>query len=129
MGNQNRVSFQIAPCQPFIDECGFNHENSFIIQNDRSESKVRSDIGELSFQCKIFPNPSKGSPELNISSNQGIRSIEIYNVYGSIIYSNNNISNESIKLAIPLKNFSKGIYFISIKPQNGDKSNMKFIID
>lgn len=64
----------------------------------------------------VYPNPSKDM--LNIKSNSIIKSIEIYDVNGRIVQSKiSNLETESFDIS----NFTKGIYFVKIKTEFGEK--------
>jgi len=60
-------------------------------------------------QIKIYPNPTNGN--INISSEEIINKIEIYNIIGECVVSKN-LNN--INTTINLSNLQKGIYFIKI---------------
>jgi len=58
----------------------------------------------------VYPNPSCGKFTV---SNSNISTIEIYNILGERIYSNNRF-NHQISAEIDLSDRGKGIYFINI---------------
>lgn len=126
-GNQNRVSFQIAPCTPFIDECGFNHQNALVYpsKKDNMVDNITSDL----FQFKVFPNPSQGGLQLFLTSESRISSIKIIDVFGKLVYDNEKVENESETIALSLSGFSSGVYFISVWTTNGQFESKKIIVN
>lgn len=130
-GHQNRVIFQIAPCMPFIDECGFNHQNAMIVplkNGNINGSKDDFMTPNLSlFQFKLHPNPTSGALELKISSESTLIECMIYDKIGTLIYSIANIENPQNVIQIPIDNFADGIYFVQVKSPDGIISNQKFI--
>ncbi len=60
-------------------------------------------------QISIFPNPT--DKEININSTEVIKSVEIENVLGQILYRN---SFNSEKIMVSVNNFPNGIYLIKI---------------
>lgn len=56
---------------------------------------------------KVYPNPSNGI--FNIESIYQIDDIQIFDLVGNIIYTNNNLENRSI---IDLSKFRKGVYIL-----------------
>jgi len=65
---------------------------------------------------EISPNPTNGKINVMISQfeNLKMKSIEIYNVYGEKVY-----SNEAINLQIDLSEEPDGIYFLQIRTEQG----------
>ena len=74
----------------------------------------------------IYPNPSNGIFNVSIGNSSEINTIEITNVIGQTIYSK--IANNSSNNVIDLSNLNKGIYFISLKSDQGISSSKKIII-
>ena len=73
--------------------------------------KVEFDENNL----KLFPNPVENS--LNIESNLTlIKRIELLNIQGDLIISENTSANKTMLNLIDLK---KGIYFVQISTENG----------
>jgi len=133
IGNQNRVSFQISPCTPFIDDCGFNHQNALVVP---IKSQNNSDIGEeqnyrklIGFNFRIFPNPISGELVLNLASENNIKEIRIVDVFGKEVYKNQNMSSENKSFTISLLGYSTGIYFIVVIDSNGQSKTQKFIVN
>ncbi len=127
-GNQNRISFQIAPCTPFIDDCGFNHENAIVSKlKNGNTNGFKDNINESLFQFNVYPNPSNGKLELNISSEINFTECKVYNSIGTLIYSISNTKTSRNLIQIPLDNLADGIYFIKTKSAGGIISNQKFI--
>lgn len=116
---------------PFIDECGFNHQNAMIapLKNGNiNGSKDDFMTPNLSlFQFKLHPNPTSGALELKISSESTLNECMIYDKIGTLIYSIANIENPHNVIQIPIENFANGIYFVKVKSPDGIISNQKFI--
>jgi PKD repeat protein len=74
-------------------------------------------IGELSNNStfKIYPNPTNGIFNLQISQTENIE-IKICDVYGKNIYQNNNAAST---IQIDLSSQASGVYFISIQTKGG----------
>jgi hypothetical protein len=66
----------------------------------------------------IYPNPTQNF--VNISSENNIQKIELYDVNGRILY-----VSEQKRDKISLENFSNGIYFLKIQLDNGDIVSQK----
>lgn len=72
---------------------------------------------ELSF----FPNPTTG--QLNFSSNNDVKNIEIYNIQGQMVYNKSKISTNNLDVS----NLSQGVYFMKLNLDNGSQETLKFI--
>jgi PKD repeat protein len=73
----------------------------------------------------IYPNPSTGI--VNISSNQAIENIEVYDVTGKLVLSHRNDSHQR-HIELDLSAFSNGIYFIQTHNQNAETTLNKVVI-
>ena len=69
---------------------------------------------ETATAMSIFPNPTSGM--LNVTSNEEITSIEIFNSVGNIVVSCNVAGNSS---AIDMNNLPNGMYFVRVSTANG----------
>lgn len=75
---------------------------------------------------KVFPNPVNSN--LYIDSNPTsflIQSIKVYDIYGKVIYTTDNITNENF--SINTTSFSNGVYFVEATLNSGKKLVQKFI--
>ncbi len=63
----------------------------------------------------IYPNPS--SNKITVSSNEGIRSMQIFNVLGEVIYSLQN-STEQKSIEVDLSKNPSGIYIVTVQTEN-----------
>ena len=72
----------------------------------------------------LYPVPADNI--LNISSGENIEGIEVFNLLGSIIYSNSNVNSKST--SIETKTFKQGYYFIKVKTYGGRTYSNKFIV-
>ncbi|MBS3915543.1 MAG: T9SS type A sorting domain-containing protein [Bacteroidetes bacterium] len=127
-GNENRVSFRIQACSAFVDECGFNHQNSSpppFEENLSKDSKFVSSTESIGFY--IFPNPTDGTADLNIHSSEIIEEVIIFDLYGRKIIHKSVKENKRTELILPIGDFSKGLYLINIKLE-GNKIKSKNLL-
>jgi hypothetical protein len=71
----------------------------------------------------VFPNPVSGN-QLNIRSSKKIVSIQLSNLIGQVVYSNNNPEMNDLITSINVEKFPKGIYYLNIVNQD-QTSNVK----
>ena len=69
---------------------------------------------ETATAMSIFPNPTSGM--LNVTSNEEINSIEIFNSIGNTVVSSKVAGNSS---AIDMSNLPNGMYFVRVSTVNG----------
>jgi hypothetical protein len=67
----------------------------------------------------IFPNPSKGSFNIEFKDLSSSYSVEVFDVTGKTIYENNFDQSSNLIQTINLGNTSNGVYFINIKSDKG----------
>jgi len=79
----------------------------------------------LKNNLKIYPNPSRGILEVEWTD-MILDEITIYNAMGTVIYSFSNINSSFFKFNT--QSLSSGLYFISVKTQEGILSS-KFIVE
>lgn len=72
----------------------------------------------------IYPVPADNI--LNISSQESINNFEVYNILGSVIYSESEINLQNT--SINTEGYKAGYYFITIKTNNGRTYSNKFIV-
>ncbi len=77
------------------------------------EGTTESQI-ETATAMSIFPNPTSGM--LNVTSNEEINSIEIFNSIGNTVVCSNVAGNSS---AIDMSNLPNGMYFVRVSTANG----------
>lgn len=73
----------------------------------------------------IFPNPAKENIVLSSSTHSGNLIIQIINIQGKVL-SNKNVAFDNDD-SINVSNLSKGIYFLNIEDESGNKSIKKFV--
>jgi hypothetical protein len=73
----------------------------------------------------IYPNPTSGL--VNISSNQPIANIDVFDVAGKLVYSIKNNSKQT-NTEIDLSTLNNGIYFIHAATENGGVSKSKVVV-
>lgn len=69
---------------------------------------------ESATKLSIFPNPTSGM--LNVTSNEEIDSVEIFNSIGNTVVSSKVAGNNS---AIDMSNLPNGMYFVRVSTSNG----------
>lgn len=89
-----------------------NLASSWIAKGDEPLS---NSIFNNSQSISIYPNPVTDYLTVN-SSLKDIQSIKIYDVLGTMIYNSNTVLEKNT--VIDFKNYSKGIYFLSISGKN-----------
>jgi hypothetical protein len=76
-----------------------------------------TNLGVSKFNAKSFkayPNPTKSS--WNISSNDEITSVKVYDVLGKSVYARNSAAKE---VSVNASELSKGVYFAKVSTANG----------
>ena len=91
---------------------------------------VESTVGldeENSSEISIYPNPSTGNFNLNISNvNTASVDVEITDISGKVIHSNAyNTNNGSVNESINISNVDDGVYIVRV---NGGQSIVKRIV-
>ncbi len=74
----------------------------------------------------VYPNPVKDKLILSSLNNdvENLR-IYIYTIEGKLLHTQNLIFNK--QATINVSNFSKGVYFISLQNENGQREVVKFV--
>jgi hypothetical protein len=75
----------------------------------------------------VFPNPSRGIVSFNLGSFEGVGKLEIFNLMGQVVYSQEVSAGEQIQN----KDFSaqaKGMYIVRLSA-NGNVQTQKFVIE
>ncbi|MGM0479353.1 MAG: T9SS type A sorting domain-containing protein [Bacteroidota bacterium] len=95
----------------FIDDICVSEDSAF------AANYVYAEITEndLHNQISVYPNPANSIVNIN-SHLQTAYDIEIYNTVGQMLYSEQNVNSQSMKLDI--SNFRSGLLFIKITSQN-----------
>ncbi len=70
---------------------------------------------------KAYPNPTRGS--WNITSNDDITSVKVYDIFGKSVYTKNSAAKE---VSVNASGLSKGVYFAKVSSANGT-STIKLI--
>lgn len=71
----------------------------------------------------LFPNPVQD--QLNINSNSIIKKLTIYDLAGRIVYKTDNYNSSTI--SIPLNDFIKGVYSVTVETDDNRSYKDKFI--
>lgn len=72
----------------------------------------------------LFPNPS--SDYFNLSSNEFIRDVKIYNTQGTLVLKRTSDSKKSQNMIVDVSPLSSGFYFVEIKTKQ-EKHLIKFL--
>ena len=70
----------------------------------------------------VYPNPAKGTVNVQLNANELIQSIELINVQGQTLLSkavNASVSNETLNVS----NLVSGIYFVQVTSENGSATS------
>ncbi len=112
---EHRVRLRLKSSQPSMtgdDACtsyNFGETHDYIVNITGNVN-----IDKFSEEIHIYPNPT--SNFLKIETEMNINSINIYNITGQIIYSEQQIINNNSE--IDVSNYTKGIYLLKIETKN-----------
>lgn len=101
---------------PFIIDSVFFDPELWVLSNNDSIFVSVEEINQFD-EVKVFPNPTEHL--VNISANQPIKGIKIYDVLGKQIQTINYMLN-TYEGVIDISNLKKGIYTIEIEFKNGN---------
>lgn len=91
---------------------------------------IDTSLSNSSFDKKgisIYPNPAKTQITIENSSDTAIHSIQLFDVTGKLLYSENNI-NRTSKI-INTSNFTSGLYIVVAEDLSGNEFKSKLIIE
>ncbi len=91
-----------------------------IVQNGLSGINEPNNLNSIN----VYPNPSEGLFEIDFGKITGNKTITIYNLTGKQIFTSNT-KNDFLELSLIEK--SKGVYFLNIQTEQGNK-NTKLIL-
>ena len=77
---------------------------------------------------KIFPNPTKGQISISNSQNINVKSVEIYNVLGTLL-KQISIKQNTSKINLNLSELNSGIYLLSVLDDSGASLTKKLVIE
>lgn len=80
-------------------------------------------VTELSSKVTVYPNPANGS--VRVEAGNGIESIHVYNVLGTLVET---VNANGKTVNVNLSNYSDGVYFFSIRQNNGTVSNQRVVV-
>jgi hypothetical protein len=87
------------------------------------------ETASAAYDVKLFPNPNKGSFNLLGNTHARTVKIDVINVLGQVVYSENApVVNEELDKAINLNHVSNGMYYLILKTDTGNQS-FKLIIE
>ena len=73
----------------------------------------------------LSQSPNPASSEFTINSSNQIQSVEVFNLIGELIYSNNTPTNFHL---FSLNDWILGVYFVELNFENGSRTAQKIII-
>jgi hypothetical protein len=98
-----------------LDLTGFVYIDSIVFDSTLSTA----DFGNANNTITLFPNPAQ--EVLNISSSNSITNIEVYDLLGKKVASNNNAKNVNVAA------LGKGAYIVKVVQENGSVVAKQFI--
>jgi hypothetical protein len=114
------VTGAIAPAVGAIVGGALDLTNSVYIDSIVFDNTLGSaDFGNTKNTISLYPNPA--NDVLNISSSNSITKIEVYDIQGRNVASNNNASNVNVV------SLGKGVYIIKVVQENGSVITKQFI--
>jgi hypothetical protein len=104
------------------------HQNPYVQPLYNYNCLMPTGINEYSlsqsFDFDLFPNPSNGILNYNLSNNSKAQTISVYNVIGDEVFSQKVNDNTG---TINLQNINTGLYVVIIKLNNGNYLSRKII--
>ncbi len=113
------MSLNFLLCQPQGRNRCYEHNGELLYQDNPSQDCITplyglSDIIEEDNSITLYPNPT--SKEVNISSENIINSIEVFNSLGQKVYQTNVKQKEE---TLDINSFSKGVYILGVNTDKG----------
>jgi glucose/arabinose dehydrogenase len=99
--------------------------NSGIISKIIDTSLTTNDFSKNGFS--IYPNPAKDLITVSSSTQNTISSIEIFEITGKKLHSEQFQNNSEVSLSV--SNFSSGIYLLVTQDSTGNKFQTKFVVE
>ena len=75
-------------------------------------------------QFTLYPNPTQGIVSLKVE-NMTIREVEVYDIFGKMIYSQTAVENE---LQLDLTQNQTGVYLVKITSENNRSITKKVVV-
>jgi len=101
-----------------LDLTGFVYIDSIVFDNI-APTLGTADFGYANNTITLFPNPAQ--EVLNVSSSNTITNIEVYDMLGKKVASNNNAKNVNVAA------LGKGVYIVKVVQENGSVIAKQFI--
>lgn len=102
-----------------LDLTNFVYVDSIVFDNIVPSTLGTADFGYTNNTISLYPNPA--NDVLNISSSNSITSIEVYDLLGKKVASNNSSSNVNVAA------IGKGAYIVKVVQENGSVIAKQFI--
>jgi hypothetical protein len=102
-----------------LDLINFVYIDSIVFDNVIPSALGTADFGNVNNSISLYPNPAK--EVLNISTSNRITNIEVYDLLGKKVASNNNAS------VVNVATLGKGAYIVKVVQENGSVIAKQFI--
>lgn len=118
---EGRLTQQSLPYITFYKEKDTTINTKTAVNNETKKiisQNIESGSNHVNSYLKVFPNPSSGLFTINCSTT--VKSIYIYNTYGLVVLSNEEVNQNS--LIFDLVNQPRGVYFLKVQTTLGLKT-------
>lgn len=120
LGNVDSLVFTLSSSD--VGGFGMNTPNYFCLDNFTTLNTVTGIAEFKAFENSTIMYPNPTTSQLNISSENNIEKIEVYNQLGSLVYQSTNLINDISVLV-------SGVYFVKITSAEGLVATKKIIKD
>lgn len=122
LGKQVKFRFTLVS-DGGVNDDGFYFDDFKVIKFNNTGQSI-AEAGEP-LSLSVAPNPSTGMVSVQINSNEPIRSIEVVNMLGATVYTDNS-GNKTATLN--LSQLSKGSYYIKVTSEKMDGVYRKIVL-
>lgn len=132
--SQGFIHFKIKPKPGFAigdvientAEIYFDYNPPIITNTIETEFVENLSVGDFSFSTVIlYPNPTKNNFQIQLSGNDFIEQISVFDVLGKYIYKQNKI--ESNSASVDASTFNEGIYLVKITTTSNQRILKKIV--
>lgn len=116
LGEVKKLAFGLTSSD--VGQYGMNTPGYFVIDNIATHSNIASIIQLNKVQAQVYPNPTSELVNLKFE-NSAERNIVVINTAGVVV---KQMTSQKENIAIPVQNWSKGMYFIKVISQQGTYS-------
>ncbi len=122
LGKQVKFRFTLVS-DGGVNDDGFYFDDFKVIKFNNTGQSI-AEAGEP-FSLSVAPNPSTGMVSVQINCNEAIRSIEVVNMLGATVYTDNS-GNKTATLN--LSQLPKGSYFIKVTSEKMNGVYRKIVL-